>query len=99
MSESENITIYPSDKTLKNAAKLSIQDDRPIMLDYWTESYEESPTVMIGVKTNEDKLLVRSSEEFTSPISKIFKVEEEYIIVTENSIYIVSCKIPTRRIS
>lgn len=99
MSESENTPIYPSDKTLKNAAKLSIQDDRPIMLDYWTDSCEESPTVMIGVKTNEDKLLVRSSEEFTSPISKIFKVEEEYIIVTENSIYIVSCKIPTRRIS
>lgn len=99
MSESENTHIYPSDKTLKNAAKLSIQDDRPIMLDYWTDSCEESPTVMIGVKTNEDKLLVRSSEEFTSPISKIFKVEEEYIIVTENSIYIVSCKIPTRRIS
>lgn len=94
----ENFPI-PSEMTLKNAAKLSIKDDKPIMLDYWSESCEETPSIMIGVKTTDEKLLVRSEEEFTSPISKIFKVNEEYIVVTENSIYIVSCKIPTRRIS
>lgn len=69
------------------------------MLDYWMDSCDESTSVMIGVKTNDEKLLVRSSEEFTSPISKIYKVGEDYIIMTENSIYVVSCKIPTRRIS
>tara|TARA_Y100000992_G_C21240541_1_gene480495 strand:- start:1144 stop:1431 length:288 start_codon:yes stop_codon:yes gene_type:complete len=94
----ENLPI-PSEMVLKNAAKLSIKDDKPIMLDYWSDSCEETPEIMIGVKTTDEKLLVRSEEEFTSPISKIFKVNEEYIIVTENSIYIVSCKIPTRRIS
>lgn len=97
MPETEITT--PSETTMKNAAKLSIKDDKPIMLDYWAESCEETPSIMIGVKTNDEKLLVRSEEEFTSPISKIFKVNEEYIIMTENSIYIVSCKIPTRRIS
>ena len=97
MPETEITT--PSEKTLKNAAKLSIKDDKPIMLDYWAESCEETPSIMIGVKTNDEKLLVRSEEEFTSPISKIFKVNEEYIIITENSIYIASCKIPTRRIT
>jgi len=45
------------------------------------------------------KMLVRSEEEYTSPIAKIFKVAEEYIVMTENSIYLVSSKIPTRKIN
>ncbi len=97
--EKEDSLKLPSETTLKNAAKLSIQEDKPIMLDYWMDSCDESTCVMIGVKTTDEKLLVRSSEEFTSPISKIYKVGEDYIIMTENSIYIVSSNIPTRRIS
>lgn len=92
-------TKIPSVPTMTNAIKLSIKDDKPIMMDYWNESCEDSPSILIGVKTNDEKLLVRSSEEFTSPISKIYKVNEEYIILTENSIYITSTAIPTRRIS
>ena len=99
MTEKEETIKLPGDPTLKNASKLSIQEDKPIMLDYWMDSCDESTSVMIGVKTNDEKLLVRSSEEFTSPISKIYKVGDDYIIMTENSIYIVSSKIPTRRIS
>jgi hypothetical protein len=99
MTEKEETIKLPGDTTLKNASKLSIQEDKPIMLDYWMDSCDESTSVMIGVKTNDEKLLVRSSEEFTSPISKIYKVGDDYIIMTENSIYIVSSKIPTRRIS
>ena len=34
-----------------------------------------------------------------SPIAKIFKVGKEYIIMTENSIYIVDVEIPTKRIT
>ena len=88
----------PSEGVLKHASKIAITDDKPILLDYWADSYGEA-TVLIGVKENDEKLLVRSSEEYTSPISKIFKVCEEYIVITENSIYIVSTEIPTKRIS
>ena len=95
----EDILKLPGELTLKNACKLSIQEDKPLMLDYWMDSCDETSSVMIGVKTNEEKLLVRSSEEFTSPISKIYKAGEDYIIMTENSIYIVFSKIPTKRIS
>jgi len=56
-------------------------------------------TVLIGVKENEEKLLVKSEEEYTSPISKIYKIGKEYIIITENSIYLVDVEIPTKRIS
>jgi hypothetical protein len=87
----------PENTTLQHAAKLSIVEDKPIMLDYWTASLDKS--VLIGVKETNEKLLVKSEEEYTSPIGKIYKVGKEYIIITENSIYLVDVEIPTKRIS
>ena len=68
------------------------------MLDYWTDSLEKR--VLIGVrKETEEKLLVKNAEEYTSPIVKIFKIDEVFIVCTENSIYLTSSKIDKRRIS
>ena len=67
------------------------------MLDYWTDSHDGK--IVIGVRENGEKLLVKNEDEYTSPISKIYKVDQEYIIITENSLYLVSSKISTRRIS
>jgi hypothetical protein len=87
----------PSNQCLQHIVKIAVVDDKPIMLDYWTDSQENK--VLIGVRDNGEKLLVKSEEEYTSPIEKIYKVETEYIIVTENSLYLVSAKISTKRIS
>ena len=87
----------PSNLCMNHAIKLAIVEDKPIMLDYWTASLDKS--VVIGVSENKEKLLVKSEDEYTSTIAKIFKVETEYIIMTENSIYIVSNEIPTKRIN
>jgi hypothetical protein len=87
----------PSDSTLKSASKISIVDDKPIMLDYWTASLDKK--VIIGIKDKGDRILVKSEDEYTSTISKLYKSSEEYIIVTENSVYIVSCNIDKRKIS
>ena len=87
----------PSNLCMNHAIKLAIVEDKPIMLVYWTASLDKS--VVIGVGENKEKLLVKSEDEYTSTISKIFKVETEYIIMTENSIYIVSNDIPTKRIN
>ena len=87
----------PSDVTLKHAAKLSIVDDKPIILDYWTVSLDKK--ALVGARDNGEKLLVKSEDEYTSPIQKFYKSGTEYIIITENSIYIVSNEIPTRKIS
>jgi hypothetical protein len=87
----------PSNVCFNHAVKLAIVEDKPIMMDYWTASLDKS--VVIGVSENKDKLLVKSEDEFTSTIAKIYKVETEYIIMTENSIYIVSNDIPTKRIN
>ena len=91
-------TRVPEAKTLQHAVKLAISEDKPIILDYWMGSLNK--TVLIGVKEKgNEKLLVKSQDEYTSPIIKIYKVEREYIVATENSIYIVDVNIPTKRIS
>ena len=87
----------PSDVTLQHASKLAIVEDKPIMLDYWTASVDKK--ALVGVRESGEKLLVKSAEEYTSPIAKFYKSATEYIIITENSIYIVSSEIPTRKIS
>ena len=87
----------PSNTCLQHAWKLAIVEDKDIKSDYWTASIDKD--VIIGVKANLEKLLVKSEDEYTSPVSKIYKVESEYIIVTENSIYLVSADIESQRIS
>ena len=92
-----NANDLPNEKTLLHAARIALDQDKPIMMDYWTNSQDNK--VLIGVRENGEKLLVKSEDEYTSPIEKIYKVEKEYIIVTENSLYIVSASISTKRIS
>ena len=87
----------PSDVTLKHAAKIGMVEDKPIMLDYWTASLDKK--ALIGVKENGEKLLVKTEDEYTSSIAKFYKSGTEYIIITENSDYLVSSDIPTRKIS
>lgn len=87
----------PSPQVLLQAAKLAQQLDRPIQLDYYAETY--SGKAVIGEdQDTKDKLLVKSNEEYTSLIQKIYKVSEDYLILTENSIYIVSGKVQKRKI-
>lgn len=95
----QQTTIIPCDATLQHCSKLSIIDDKPIMLDYWNDSLKGQ--ALIGVRQNEEqeKILIKNEDEYTSPISKIYKTEKEYIIITENSIYLVANTIPTKRIS
>ena len=95
-SSTENYKL-PQGVTLQHCAKLSIVEDKPIMFDYWTDSCDKK--VLIGVRENGEKLLVKSADEYTSPIAKIYKVETEFIIITENSIYLVSADIATKRVS
>ena len=98
MVEQEQSYKLPPSVLWDHLAKLAILEDKPIMLDYWTDSLEKK--TMIGVKKDSgEKLLVKNAEEYTSPIAKIYKVSECYIVCTENSVYLVSANIPTRHIS
>ena len=89
--------IVPTPQLLVQAAKLAIKDDKPIQLDYYVDTATGKAFMGEDQETKE-KMLVKSNEEFTSLIQKVYKVGEEYIIITENSIYLASAKIQKRRI-
>lgn len=95
--DNQTVSRVPSYACFQHATKVAILEDKPIILDYWTSSLDK--TCLIGVRQNNEKLLVKSEDEYTSPIAKIYKVDTEYIIVTANSIYLVSSEISTRRIN
>jgi len=82
---------------MAQAAKIAIEQDRPIYLDYYNDSLEKK--CCIGVQES-SKFLIKSDTEYTSPISSIMRLKEEkvYIVVTENSLYIVSADIPVKKI-
>jgi hypothetical protein len=88
----------PCEQVLLQAARLAIQLDRPILLDYYVDTFNKKAVIGEDEETK-DKMLVKSREEYTSSISKIYKVENDYIILTENSIYIVSGNVQKRKIA
>lgn len=89
--------ILPSVAVLQHASRLAIQQDKPILLDYYVDTATGKAFMGEDQETKE-RMLVKSSDEFTSLIQKVYKVQEDYIIITENSIYLASGKIQKRRI-
>jgi len=87
----------PSATVMAQAAKVAVEQDRPIYLDYYNDSLEKK--CCIAVRGNE-KFLLKSETEYTSPIETIMRIKEEkaYIILTENSLYIVSADIPVKKV-
>jgi len=87
----------PSATVLVQAAKIALEEDRPIYLDYYVDSIEKK--CCIGVKDSV-KHLVKSGTEYTSAIEKLWRLKEEntWLVMTENSIYIVSADIPVKKI-
>ena len=86
---SESNYRLPSDITLKHACKLSIVEDKPIMLEYWTASLDKK--ALVGAKTTGEKLLVKSSFSnwyFIVPFSfkSKFKPETNKLWFTDGSL-------------
>lgn len=89
--------LMPSAQVLVHAAKLAMEHDKPIQLDYYKDTATQKAFLGEDQETKE-KMLIKSNEEFTSLVQKVYKVADDYIITTENSIYIASGKIQKRRI-
>ena len=77
---------------------MAVEQDRPIYLDYYNDSLEKK--CCIGVQGT-TKFLIKSDTEYTSPIASIMRIKEEkvYIVLTENSLYVVSADIPVKRVT
>ena len=91
-------TITPHEATLKHAAMLSLQQDKPIMLDYYHSSLKKECKL---VKTQDkDTILFKCNDEYTSPLKKVFQIDashtaagKDIICISENSIYVVQSNI------
>jgi hypothetical protein len=89
--------VLPGVNTLQHAARLALKEDKPILLDYYMDTHTNKAFMGEDQETKE-KMLVKGTDEFTSLIQKVYKVQEDYIIMTENSIYVVSGKVQKRGI-
>lgn len=85
----------PSATVLLRAAQVSIDEDKPLYFDYYRDSLEKK--CCIGVQGT-TKYLVKSNEEYTSTIQTVFKCDTCYIVMTENSLYVVDSGIPIKRV-
>jgi hypothetical protein len=90
--------LLPSAQTMLQASKLAIEQDRAIMLDYFRDTAAGKAFLGEDGETKE-RILVKSKEEFTSLIKKLYKVGDEFIILTENSLYVVSGKVQKRKVN
>lgn len=90
--------LLPGATTLLQAAKIACEQDRAIMLDYFRQTVQNTAFLGEDPETKE-RILVKSKDEFTSLIKKLYKVGDDIIILTENSLYIVSGKIQKRKVN
>lgn len=95
MASTDSKLVLPAASVLLRAAQVAIEQDKPIYLDYYTDSVEKK--CCIGV-SDSDKYLVKSDSEYTSTIQTVFRCETCYIVMTENSLYIVSADVPVKKI-
>ncbi len=91
--------LTPHETTMRHAASYALRDDRPIMLDYYTASYNRDCKL---VKTpTKDTILFKNDQEYTSPLSKVFQIDasagnhggKDIVCLSENSIYIIHSNI------
>jgi len=78
----------PGMTTLNNAAKLSIKLGRPLDFYFYIDSCRGNAQI---VNADGEKIIYKNNEEHTSPIKHTYKTDNEYLIVTENTIYVISC--------
>ena len=78
----------PSNDTLSQAAKLSIKVSKPICFYFYIDSCKNNASI---VTADGEKIIYKNNEEHTSPIKNTYKVGDEYLVVTENTLYIISC--------
>lgn len=97
MSQQQHI-LTPHAATMTHAAQISIQQERPIMLDYYYASMSKECKL---VKTQEgETILFKNEDEYTSPLKKVFAIDgsatahgKDIVCMSENSLYIVHSNI------
>ena len=83
----------PTEKTLLQATKLALKTKKPVCFYFYIDSLKGKISI---VTDGEDRIIFKSDDEHTSPILNTYKSENCYIVVTENTIYIISSETQVR---
>ena len=74
-------SILPKPVTLLQAAKLAMDQDKPILLDYYRESATNA--AFLGEDPeSKDKILIKTKDDFTSIIKKLYRPEADGDYIT-----------------
>jgi hypothetical protein len=90
---------FPCTEALQMATKLAIKHGMPIHLDYYVDTATGKAFIGEDNTNPNERVLLKSAEEFTSLIDKLGKAGNDLIIMTENSIYIISSKTMKKKVS
>ena len=82
-----NTLTLPTEKTLLQATKLALKTKKPVCFYFYIDSVKGKITI---VSDGEDRIIFKNEDEHTSPILNTYKSDNCYIVVTENTIYILS---------
>ena len=97
-SNTSSTEIFPCNEALIMASRLAIQNEMPIHLDYYVPTSTGKAFIGEDAETKE-RVLLKSADEFTSLIKKLGKGGNDIILMTENSIYIISGKTMKKKVS
>jgi hypothetical protein len=75
------------------ATKLSLKTKKPICFYFYIDSLKDKITI---ITDGEDRIIFKNDDEHTSPIINTYKSDNSFIIVTENTIYILSANTKVR---
>ena len=79
----------PCSQTLEQASKLAIKLQKAIDFYFYVDSLKGNVCI---ASNDDDKIIYKNNEEHTSPIQNTYKVNDEFLVVTENTIYVISAK-------
>lgn len=88
--------VLASEDTLNKAFKLSLKFTKPIDTYFYLDSCRGNVCIL---NDGEEMVIFKNEDEHTSPVLKIFKSGEQYIIMTENTIYLLSANTPMRNLN
>lgn len=84
--EKKSTIVFPTSDTLLHAAKLGIKFTKQIDYYFYLDSLKGRCFI---VNDGDESILYKNDEEHTSPILKLYKSDESYILITNNTIYII----------
>lgn len=84
--------VLPAQRTILKAAEFCTVQDKDLKFDYYEDSMNGKAYIGKNISTGE-KNLIKDTDNYTSPIVEIFRMGDDFICITSNSVYIVHSKI------